>query len=366
MADLNKLTHYALSRIYKSDSYSNLILNAIIKDNDLSKKESAFLSRMVYGVLEKGITLDYIISQNSNTPLDKMSSDVRIILQMGLYQIYFMDSVSDNVAVNGCVELTKRCSGLRVSGFVNAVLRSALRQGQMQLPSKEKDMRLYLSVKYSCPQWLVSKWAKAYDKENIEPMLDYFSREGRNYIRVNSLKISEDDLIQRLSEEGITAKKTLLKNCLETDNIGRLALLDSFKEGLFHIQDISSQLCAFALNAQEGMTVVDVCAAPGGKTLTVAQHMNNSGELYSFDLYEQRVALIDDSAERLGITNVRTSVRDAANGECDILADAVLCDVPCSGLGVIRKKPEIKYKNPDSFKELSPLQYSILENSSKW
>ncbi|MBR6408018.1 MAG: 16S rRNA (cytosine(967)-C(5))-methyltransferase RsmB [Clostridia bacterium] len=365
MADLIRLAHYAMSRIYNTGSYSNLILNSLIRDNDLNQKESAFLSRIVYGTLEKGVTLDYIISQNSNMPLDKLSPDVRIILQLGLYQIYFMDSVTDNVAVNGSVELTKKVCGLRVSGFVNAVLRSAIRHGEIPMPPRDKDIRAYLSVKYSCPEWLVSKWIKTYGRENIVPMLDHFSREGNNYIRVNSIKTTEDELIGILAQEGITASKTRLKNCLQVNNIGRLSKLRAFADGLFHIQDISSQLCVSAMDPRENMTVVDVCAAPGGKTLTAAQYMNNTGRLYCFDLYEQRVSLIKDGAQRLGITNIEPGVRDAAKGSADIQADCVLCDVPCSGLGVIRKKPEIKYKNPDEFKELSAVQYSILENSSK-
>lgn len=366
MNDVRLLALKCLINMERDEGYSNILISSFIKDNGLDKRESALFSRLVCGVIERQITLDYAIEQHLTRDKAKLSLDVLCILRMGAYQIYYNDKIPNSAAVDESVKLCRKIGKGSAAGFVNAVLRKLSQIEQIVLPDSNDDYKKYLSVKYSCPMWLVGKWAKQFGIETTEQILNSSLEMPAMYIRVNSLLVSSNELIDILRQEGTTAETTLLNNCLKITNLnGAIENSNAFKTGLFHVQDISSQLCANALGVKPDDTFVDVCAAPGGKSYTAAEIMQNKGEVISCDLHSHRVKLIEDGANRLKIDIIKPIVRDALS-ESDITnADVVLCDVPCSGLGVIAHKPEIKYKNPDDFKALHDIQYGILCKSSQ-
>ncbi|MGN1418223.1 MAG: 16S rRNA (cytosine(967)-C(5))-methyltransferase RsmB, partial [Acutalibacteraceae bacterium] len=221
---------------------------------------------------------------------------------------------------------------------------------------------------YSCPDWLIHKWTHEYGKENTEELLKASVTKAETIIRVNTLRTDEATLKNILTEQGVACESGTVENSLKISLSGKeLSRLPAFCDGLFHVQDTASQLCAVALGAKSGETVFDLCAAPGGKSFTIAQNMNNSGKVLSFDLYQHRAELIAKGAKRLGIDIITAQTGDASEYNEQIgLADKVLCDVPCSGLGIIRRKPEIKYKTQESLGELPDIQLKILKNGAQY
>ncbi len=355
----------ALLRVEGDEAYSNLVLDEVLSDESLDSRDKAFVSAIFYGVLERRISLDYIIRRHSSVRLKKIEPEVLEILRMSVYQLVFMDKVPDNAAVNEAVSLCKREKLYRSSGFVNGLLRSVTRaEDRFPLPD-EKDTAKYLSVKYSCPEKIVSLWLADYGREAAEGVLSSLSGRPPIFIRVNTLRTTQEKLIALLAEEGVSAEKTALPNALSMKYTGAISALEAYREGLFHVQDLSSQICCELVGVRDGDTVSDVCAAPGGKTLTLAQR-TPSGEVFSFDIHENKLRLISASASRLGIGNVIVKCRDAASDDPIVMSDAVLCDVPCSGLGVIRRKPEIRYKSDPGVDTLPGIQLSILESSARF
>lgn len=349
-----------LNRIQKDNSYSNLVLDSFLEKSELSQIDKGLASAIVYGVVERLITLDFELSDYLKQPLKKLKPQVLTVLRMGAYQILFMDKIPDSAAINESVKLTKSNGMAFASGLVNAVLRKVSVNGL----SDTDD----ISVRYSAPVWLYNLWKDDYGKENAIKLLESTFGSVDTVIRVNTLKTSADKLITLLKDEGFDAEVlTDIENALVVRGNGAVHKTKAYNEGLFHVQDVASQLCAKALDASENDIVLDVCAAPGGKSFTVAQYMKNKGQLYSMDIYPQRLELIKNGCERLGIMNVTTVVNDAALHNNKIpKADRILCDVPCAGLGVIRKKPEIRYKEFNEVKGISELQYTILCESSKY
>lgn len=356
----------ALVKTEKAGAYSNIALDSLLSKSDFDTRDKAFVSNLFYGVTERKLTLDYQIEHYTSKPLKKMKAEVLTVLRLGAYQLLFMDKVPSSAAVNESVNLTKKNGLSYASGLVNAVLRKIDKNG-LKLPSDENAVK-FMSVKYSCPEWLINKWVKEYGRESTIGILEHSLGAPVNYIRVNSTLISAEELIVLLDSEGVKAVTTDLPECLEIVLAGKsIETLESFKKGLFHIQDKACQICAEALNAKKGDRVFDLCAAPGGKTYTIAEIMNDEGEVLSFDIHSHRVKLIEKGAQRLRLKSVRAIEGDASL-YCEELgeADAVLCDVPCSGFGIIGRKPEIKYKNPDEIKQLPDLQLSILKNGARY
>ena len=349
-----------LNRIQKDNSYSNLVLDSFLEKSELSQVDKGLASAIVYGVVERLITLDFELSDYLKQPLKKLKPQVLTVLRMGAYQILFMDKIPDSAAINESVKLTKSNGMAFASGLVNAVLRKVSVNGLSDTDN--------ISVRYSAPVWLYNLWKDDYGKENSIKLLESTFGSVDAVIRVNTLKTSADKLIALLKDEGFDAEVlTDIENALVVRGNGAVHKTKAYNEGLFHVQDVASQLSAKALDASENDIVLDVCAAPGGKSFTVAQYMKNKGQLYSMDIYPQRLELIKNGCERLGITNVSTVVNDAASHNEKIpKADRILCDVPCAGLGVIRKKPEIRYKQYNEVKGISELQYTILCESSKY
>ena len=355
----------ALTEVTEASRYSNITLDNILSKNKLEQRDKKLASAIFYGTLERKITLDYCISCFSKKALEKMTPKVLNILRMSLYQIIYMDSIPESAAVNEGVKLTRLCGVTSASGFVNGILRSFLRAGGEVPPIKGKPEHI-LSVKYSCEEWLCKELINQYSLDRAEKILKASTGAPPVFIRVNTLRTNEDKLIKMLAESGISAHKTEVENCLITEG-GNLTITEEFKKGLFHVQDMSSQICVARLNPQKGERIADVCSAPGGKTFTIAEIMEDNGEIVAMDLHEKRTKLIRDGAERLGISCVNARAADASKYEETLgKFDKVLCDVPCSGFGIMRRKPEIKYKSKEEVKKLPKIQYDILSNSAKY
>ena len=354
-----------LLKIEKDKAYSNIALDSAVKGCSLDSTDCAFISRLVYGVTERKITLDYVISQFLNQPLKKLKPEVLIILRIGTYEILFMDKIPVSASVNESVLLTKNNKCQFASGLVNAVLRKVSVEKENIFNTLSGDERL--SVLYSAPIDLVRFLKHHYNEKNAEEILKSALNKKEITIRVNTLKTTENELIEVLKKENISTEITSLKNALIINTKGAVYELDAYKKGLFYVEDVSSQICVKELGLKENYKLIDVCSAPGGKSFTASQYMNNTGEIYSCDIHAHRVELIKSGAERLGIKNIIPTVNDATvYNEKFLNADCVLCDVPCSGLGIIGKKPEIKYKSLDDIKELIPIQKEILSTASKY
>lgn len=365
MADSRYLAVKLLIKTFKNASYSNLQLNSGLGGSDLDERDKKLCSAIYYGVIERKITLDHIIESFSSHPLNKLDNAVLNILRSGIYQILYMDSVPDNAAVSESVELAKKFAKTSASGMVNAILRNFIRQGkQIKFPT---DRTQTISVKYSAPEELVKSLIVDYGEELAENLFANALEKSPVAIRKNNLRCSDEELISLLAKDSAKAEKsTLIEGCYMLDG-GDVMALDAFKQGFFHVQDISSQLCCHALAPTEKDVVLDICAAPGGKTFTMAELMHGRGEIRAFDLHEKRVKLIRDGAQRLGIENIRAEKGDAMifNPELQEFTK-ILCDVPCSGFGVIGKKPEIKYKSLSDFDNLPDIQYKIADNAVKY
>ncbi len=364
MINPRKLAVNILTKIEKDNAYSNLTLSAYFKENELSVEEKAFVTALVYGVLDRKITLDYVLSRFMKTSIKKTAPFTLNTLRTALYQIMYMDKVPESAAVNEAVKLIKKSSESRNQGFVNAVLREVLRQDNL-LP--EGNGIQSLSVRYSAPVWLVETFLKDYGEQTTIALLEESLKKPPFTLKVNTLKTTTQKLKESLEKSGVTV--------CETDHTDALILLkgidllknSDFKNGHFHIEDMASQKAISVLSPKKGERVLDICAAPGGKTFTMAEIMQNEGEIIACDLYEQRVSLIADGADRLGIDIIKPFVADATEyNEKLSLFDAVLCDVPCSGLGVIRRKPDIKYNAAADFTELEAIQRKILRNAVKY
>lgn len=357
----------ALGRVNADEGYSNLVLDQALKKSNLDNRDSALASALFYGVLEHRITLDWAISKYSSKPVNKLSGSVLDCLRLGIYQLVYMDKIPKSAAVNESVKLTRLCKQDRASGFVNGVLRSFLREGcDLKLPKEEEQPFLYASIRYSCPEWLIRMWNKVYGKENTLQLLASLEERPPLIARLNSLRGADEQLLKAWKNEGVKAQTiTGIPYAVELEETGSIEQLPGFKRGEFHIQDLASQICCYLLSPQPGDRVIDVCSAPGGKAFTLAQMMNNQGELLAFDLYEAKVRLIQQGAKRLGLSIIRAAVRDAREDTQELpRAQRVLCDAPCSGLGIIRRKPEIRYKNSNTLDSLPDLQYLILCKSS--
>ncbi len=354
-----------LLKIEKDKAYSNIALDSAVREISLDSTDCAFISRLVYGVTERKITLDYVISQFLNQSIKKMKAEVLVILRLGTYQILYMDKIPASAAVNESVSLAKNNKSSYASGVVNAVLRKISLERENVFKSLSGDERL--SILYSAPIDLVRFLKHHYNEENAEEILKSALNKKEITIRVNTLKTTQNELIEILKKENISTEKTSLKDALIINTKGAVYELDAYKKGLFYVEDVSSQICVKELGLKENYKLIDICSAPGGKSFTAAQYMNNTGKIYSCDIHKHRVELIKSGAQRLGIKNIIPTVNDATIfNEEFIEADCVLCDVPCSGLGIIGKKPEIKYKSLDEIKELIPIQKKILSTASKY
>lgn len=366
--DINRKTAYlALMDVESRKAYSNLAINHQIA---LNKPGSpAFVRELVYGVLENKLTIDYYIDQLLNEGISSLKQQELNIIRMGIYQLSHMDSVPEYAAVNESVVLAKRYTKGR-AGLVNGVLREYLsKKIQLRLPDRADGEVEYLSIKYSYAPWIVQLWLEHYSADFVEALLKAGNVTPPMTVRLNWLKVMKPDLIKKLEEQHFVVEEG--KMCQNALNVKGSRLLDTelYKLGMFTPQDESSMLVAEKLDPKHGQLVMDVCAAPGGKTTAIAERMNNTGRIIASDIYRRKLDLIDKEARRLGITNIETRSWDATRVDSSMLhkADRVLVDAPCSGLGVVRRKPEIKYKPMTEEMELLPKkQLAILSASSSY
>ncbi len=353
-----------LCRTERDAGYSNIALDLALKGSGLDGADKRFAAALYYGVLERKITLDAIISSLSNKPGDGLSLELREILRMGLYQILYMDSVPDHAAVDESVKLAGKLKNPAAKGFVNALLRSFLRGGK-KLPKtgvKLKD----LSIEYSAPEWIIKLWQEEYGEDRTLRILEESLKKAPNTAKFNTVYHSKEDIIDELRSDGVTAVKLdHLTDAYILENAGAVEELGAYRKGMLHIQDASCQLCADEVRARPGDVVLDICSAPGGKAFTVAELMGDKGRVMAFDLHKNRVGLIESGARRLGLKSIEARVNDGKRFDPGMpAADRILCDVPCSGLGVIRRKPEIKYRADPDPTGLSATQYAILSTSA--
>lgn len=345
----------------RKQTFSNIALNSALNKGDFNHNDKSFITAVFYGVIEKQLLIDFQLRSHLRQPLKKLKPEVLIALRIGAYQLLFMDKIPQSAAVNESVKLVKKNKSAFASSLVNATLRNIARDGLI-LPNKsEKD---YLSVKYSVSEDIIDLWQECYGEQTALCLLDSLNSKEKTAIRVNTLKTDKTHLQKLLDEQGIIWEDNpLTDDSLLISNSAQLLKSDSFNDGLFHIEDTAAQIAAKALGAKEGDRVLDVCAAPGGKTFTIAQIMLK-GEIIACDIYEQRLELIKKNAERLGIDFIKTLVQDGIKFNKELgLFDRVLCDVPCSGLGTISSKPEIRYKTKEHFSYFPDIQYNILNNS---
>ncbi|MBR3909069.1 MAG: 16S rRNA (cytosine(967)-C(5))-methyltransferase RsmB [Clostridia bacterium] len=363
MANARKIALKALLEV-RAQAYSNITLNKFLSETELSGVDKSLVTRLFYGVLDRTITLDYVLSKFIKTPLKKVDTFTLETLRIALYQIMFMDKIPPSAAVNEAVKIVKNSNKKHLSGFVNGVLRNILRE-DIKLP--DGDNSYELSVKYSCPQWIVESFISDYGMDNAVNLLEHSLKTPPVTLRVNTLKATTADLCEALLKDGIESKALSLDNALEV--LGGIDVTNclAYHDGLFHVQDLASQKAVSILNPSSNERLLDVCAAPGGKTFTIAQYMENKSSIVACDLYQKRVELINKGTRRLGITNISTLQNDATiyNSELGKF-DAILCDVLCSGLGVIRRKPEIKYKDLSEYQDITDIQLQILETSVKY
>ncbi len=366
--DNNRKTAYlTLMDVETKKAYSNMALNHNII---ISKPDNqSFVREMVYGVLENKYYLDYIIKQFIHTPIEKMKSADKMILRLGIYQIGFMNSVPEYAAVNESVILAKKyCKGR--AGFINGVLRHYIREKDaVEFPKREDDLIEYLSVKYSYEKWIIEEWLTRYDEEFVEQLLEAGNRTPDLVLRVNTLKNEKDVLKARMIENGYEAKDGhICKQAIHVKG-SKILKTKAYERGLFSVQDESSMLVVNIMDPKPGDYIIDTCAAPGGKTLAMAEKMENQGKISAWDVYRRKLNIIDKEAARLGIDIIETNPWDGTNLNSELImkADKVLVDAPCSGLGVIRRKPEIKYKElTTELKDLPKKQRAILETSSRY
>ena len=348
-----------LCKTFSGSSFSNLQLDSGLKNSDLDEREKKFCSVLYYGVIERKITLDHIISSLCSRPVEKLDESVLNILRCGVYQILYMDSIPDSASVNESVMLAKKFRKASASGMVNAVLRNFVRNGRKY--SLPDDVTERMSVEYSAPPELVRELVSDHGMSTAEKFLASALQPSKTFVRRNPLKCSEEEFTSELGER--VEKVDFLPDCFAVSG-GDITSTRAYADGWLHIQGLSSQFCCQVLSPCRNDMVLDMCSAPGGKTFTLAEMMQNSGEIYACDLHEKRLNLVREGAERLGISNIKTFAGDSSEYRKDFPKfDRILCDAVCSGVGMIGSKPEIKYKKISDFSSLPEIQYRILSNA---
>ena len=348
----------------KEGAWSNSMLKTALSRDQLDRRDAALATRLCYGVLQNRNALDFYLKQLLTGRLKDLHPAAHDILHLGLYQMLYMDKIPDAAAVNESVALAKKyCKGvLGAPGLINGVLRSAVRRmSSLEQPTS-------LSERYSHPEGLIQLFRGYLGEEKLEAMLKANNEAPETVIQVNTQKTTADALLVRLEQEGASARKhSWMENCLILSSAGSMEKLGAFRDGEFYVQDAAARLSVDCAGIQPGDTVVDCCAAPGGKSFAAALALQNKGKIFASDLHGHRVQLIEKGAQRLGMETITAFQRDASQSwdAMEGKADVVLVDVPCSGYGIIRKKPDIRYKDPDTMKELPILQLQILNSQAK-
>lgn len=360
-----------LLEVNKEGQYSHLVIRSTLeKYQYLEKQERAFITRVCEGTLEYKLRLDYILNQFSTVPAEKMKPVIRELLRSSVYQILYMDSVPDSAVCNEAVKLARKKGFYNLTGFVNGVLRKVAREyGSIRFPGKDQPEE-YLSVIYSMPKWLVQRFLEQYGFEKTEKMLESFLKEKPTTIRIREYLVEKEAVLESLKSQKVTVEKApYVENAYYLKDYDYLPALDAFRVGSIQVQDVSSMLVGEIADPKEGDYVIDLCAAPGGKTLCIADKLKGTGRVDARDISRTKTDYIRENAIRQNFLNVVVTEKDATQLDSESLekADIVLADVPCSGLGVMGRKTDIKYKlNPAKMQELVGLQREILEQASTY
>jgi len=353
----------ALYKIEKENAYSNLVLDEIIKENKskLTSVDIGFISELVYGITTYRITLDYIISKYSKTKINKISIFAKNILRMGIYQIIFLSKVPKSAAVNESVNLAKKYAN-KSSGFINAILRKVSLEDYNQIDNI-KDEKEKISIKYSMPKWIIEELSKEFKLEEVEKICINSNLKPRTTIRVNTIKIKQEEFIKIFNQKNIKYEKTEINNFIYLDNLKNISELEEFKKGYFTIQDLAAGLTSIILAPKKGETILDACSAPGGKTTHLAEIMENMGEITAWDLYKSRLNLVNENAKRLGINIIKADEKDA--GEFENTVIVMLADHYPYGLSKSQIAEIIDHELGDYEIEKTPLVIYNPEMTSK-
>ncbi len=359
-----------LRDIYENEAYANIALGKYFSHNEIEEQDRRFITEIVYGTVKAGDTLLWILRQYIKMPVRKVHPVIRTILRMGIYQLIYMDKVPESAACNESVKLAKKYGHAGTVKFVNAVMRSIARdKSKCDFDKIKQDTPLYTALKYWHPEWLVNLFIKEFGIEQTEELCRFNNTDAPLSIRCNTLKISADDLLKMLREKDAVCQKSFFCSegivCTKHPALSKLNILNS---GQAVMQDESSMLVAHVMRPEATDFIIDVCSAPGGKATHMAALMQNQGTVLANDIYEHKLKLIQDNADRLGLHNIKTNIADARSlGEkYEQKADKVLADVPCSGLGVLRRKADARWnKSAEEIEKLPQLQYEILESAAK-
>ena len=370
---MDKAREIALKTLYKIEkegAYSNIVLNQQIKQNDkgLTEIDKGFISELVYGTVTWKLTLDEIIKKYSKLKLNKISTFVLNILRMGIYQIIFLDKVPKSASVNESVNLAKRYGHKSSANFVNAILRKIDKKDYEEFFEIKDDIQR-ISKTTSMPIWLVEKLLEENTINKVEEICKFSNERPKVCIRINNLKTTKEELVQKLQQKEIKIKQGILEDFLVLENIKNIENLEEFKQGLFTIQDEGAGIIPLILNPKPNENVLDACSSPGGKTTYMAELMNNKGKILAWDIYEHRVNLVKNTSKRLGVNIIETNVQDATNynEKYKEKFDKILLDVPCLGIGVMKRKPDIKWKKKkEDIEEITKIQKEILKTCSKY
>lgn len=373
MSSARQLAFLALRQISCHNAFTDIALDRVLHNSELQSNDRALVAELVYGTVRRQKTLDALIDQLGRKPVEQQPPDLRIILQLGLYQLRYLDTVPPSAAVNTSVDIAKDNNLGKLAGVVNGCLRQYLRTLEksgdpLKLPGENQTSRL--ALQYSFPEWLIQQWLDRFGLEETESLCQWFNQPAHIDMRINVMRSSVAEVQQALANTGATiATIEHLPNCLRLlEKRGMIQALPGYQEGWWTIQDASAQLVTHLLDPQPGETVIDACAAPGGKTTHIAELMKNQGILWAGDRYQSRVNKIQQNANRLGLSMIRTLVGDSRElGQFNQTADRVLLDVPCSGLGTLHKRPDIRWQqNPQKIQALTRLQRELLAACSAW
>lgn len=367
MRNTRYLAYKIVYDVKHKDKYSNILLNKMLEDKNLSKEDRGFITFLVYGTLSRICYLDYFIKKISTIPFRNISKKVKVILEISFFQKYFMNIDADYAIVNEAVKICKK-EDRRAYKFVNGLLRGLPEKlAEDEIFSKNKIENLH--IKYSVDKSIAERLIKNYGEKFVIDFLESMYNTPRLYIRANSYKVDFEEFVQKLEKNKIDyeiiEKKHMIFAVKSLNNVKNNPL---FKEGLFSIQDYASMKSIIMMDIKKGDKVLDTCCAPGSKSIFISQFLQNTGEVVGFDISREKLDKFSHEIKRLGINNISTDIQDGRFFREDLVEkfDKILCDVPCTGLGVIRRKPEIRYKNIDNIDELREIQYNILENASKY
>ena len=355
-----------LTRVEQEGAYSNLLLNQSLQKLQLERTEAGFATELVYGTIQRLNTIDYFLSSFVTKGLAKLQPWVRNLLRLSFYQIYYLDRIPPHAAVNEAVNIAKRKGHQGISGMVNGVLRNVLRNKEALSIPESLDRVARIALSYSHPEWMVERWIRQYGEEATIAMCASNNEAPHVSVRVNQVKTERDAMLRAMESAGMDARPSELSPAgIVVDSGGNMALTDWYKDGLFSVQDESSMLVAEALHPEPGMQVLDCCAAPGGKTAHIAELMNDKGHVLANDVHPHKQKLIAEQAFRLKLGSIETRVSDAlalAKQLKRASFDRILLDAPCSGLGVIRRKPDLKWaKKPEEVEQIAALQSNLLD-----